>query len=123
MKYIITVDDSPTIRTSVEYALKSLGYEVVHAENGKEALDKISALKSEGKEPSLCIVDINMPIMDGIRFVKEFRKNDRFTPIIILTTESSDGKIDEGKKAGASGWIVKPFAAGELLKIVKKLAR
>ncbi len=98
MKYILAVDDSPTIRTSVEYALKGLGHEVVHAENGRDALDKIGAMKTEGKEPALCIVDINMPIMDGITFVTEFRKNDRFTPVIILTTESSDGKVDEGEK-------------------------
>jgi two-component system chemotaxis response regulator CheY len=123
MKHILAVDDSPTIRTSVEYALKSLGHTVTHAENGKDALEKIEGIRAKNESIAICIVDINMPVMDGIAFVKEFRKIDKFTPIVILTTESSDGKIDEGKQAGASGWIVKPFSAGDLMKVVEKLVR
>lgn len=123
MKHILAVDDSPTIRTSVEFALKSLGHAVTHAENGKDALEKINDLRARNEAIAICIVDINMPVMDGITFVREFRKIDKFTPVIILTTESTDGKIDEGKQAGASGWIVKPFAAGDLLRVVEKLAR
>jgi len=123
MKHILAVDDSPTIRTSVEYALKGLGHNVIHAENGKDALDKFNELKGKGESLAMCIVDVNMPVMDGITFVKEFRKLDKFTPVVILTTESGDSKIEEGKSAGATGWIVKPFAAGDLVKIVEKLVR
>ena len=123
MNYIAVIDDSPTIRTSVEYAIKSLGYPVMQAENGADALEKINTTVSEGDEIALCVVDVNMPVMDGITFVKEFRKIDRFTPLIILTTESEEGKIREGKEAGASGWIVKPFQPERLIEVVNKLIR
>ncbi|MCX7679722.1 MAG: response regulator [Spirochaetes bacterium] len=123
MKNILTVDDSPTVRTSVEFALKGLGHTIVHAENGKDALEKYNELKNRGESLALCIVDVNMPVMDGITFVKEFRKFEKFVPIIILTTESSDSKIEEGKQAGASGWMVKPFSPEELVKIVTRFVR
>jgi len=123
MKHILTVDDSPTVRTSVEYALKGLGHQIVQAENGKDALEKYNALKSKGESVALCLVDVNMPVMDGITFVKEFRQIDKFTPVVMLTTESSDGKIEEGKQAGASGWMVKPFQPDELIRIVGKFVR
>ncbi len=123
MKNILTVDDSPTVRTSVEFALKRLGHTVLHAENGKDALEKYNELKGRGETVSLCLVDVNMPVMDGITFVKEFRQIDKFTPIVMLTTESSDAKIEEGRQAGASGWMVKPFSPEELVKIVSKFVR
>jgi two-component system chemotaxis response regulator CheY len=123
MKHILTVDDSPTVRTSVEYALKGLGHQIVQAENGKDALEKYNDLKSKGENVALCLVDVNMPVMDGITFVKEFRQIDKFTPVVMLTTESSDGKIEEGKQAGASGWMVKPFQPDELIRIVGKFVR
>ena len=123
MNYIAVIDDSPTIRTSVEYSVKGLGYPVMQAENGADALEKINTTVSEGDEIALCVVDVNMPVMDGITFVKEFRKIDRFTPLIILTTESEEGKIREGKEAGASGWIVKPFQPERLVEVVNKLIR
>jgi two-component system chemotaxis response regulator CheY len=123
MNYITVIDDSPTIRTSVEYAVKKLGYPIMQAENGADALEKINTAVSKGDEIALCVVDVNMPVMDGITFVKEFRKIDRFTPLIILTTESEEGKIREGKEAGASGWIVKPFQPEGLIEVVNKLIR
>ncbi|MDY6935464.1 MAG: response regulator [Spirochaetota bacterium] len=123
MKYIMTIDDSLTIRTSVDFALKGLGHAVKQAENGADALEKINELKSNGDDVSLCIVDVNMPIMDGITFVKEFRKLDKFTPVLVLTTESEGSKIQEGKQAGASGWLVKPFKSDELIGVVQKLIR
>ncbi len=123
MKHILTIDDSPTVRASVEYALKGLGHSVVHAENGKEALEKYNELTGRGETVSLCIVDVNMPVMDGITFVKNFRQIDKFTPVVMLTTESSDGKIEEGRQAGASGWMVKPFSPEELVKIVNRFVR
>lgn len=123
MNYIAVIDDSPTIRTSVEYAIKSLGFPVMQAENGADALEKINTTVSGGDEIALCVVDVNMPVMDGITFVKEFRKIDRFTPLIILTTESEEDKIREGKEAGASGWIVKPFKPEGLVEVVNRLIR
>ena len=123
MKFLMTIDDSITIRKSVEFALKDLGYNIVQAENGSEALDKIGELKKEGNDVALCIVDVNMPVMDGITFVKEFRKTDKFTPILMLTTESEESKIMSGKEAGASGWLVKPFQSEQLVNVVEKLVR
>lgn len=123
MKHIVIIDDSPTIRTSVEYTLKDLGYGMVHAENGLDALNKIKDLSDKGEEIAMCIVDINMPQMDGITFIKKFRENDKFTPVIVLTTEAEEEKIQEGKKSGASGWMIKPFKAEQLQSVVHKFLR
>ena len=123
MKYIVVIDDSITIRTSVKFTLKSLGYAIKQAENGDDALKKIRELKDSGNDLSLCITDVNMPVMDGITFVKEFRKTDKFTPVLMLTTESEDSKVQTGKDAGASGWLVKPFKAEQLTNVVKKLVK
>ncbi|MBP8988267.1 MAG: response regulator [Spirochaetes bacterium] len=123
MKYIIIIDDSPTIRTSVEFTLKDIGFGLMHAENGIDALNKIQQLSAKGDEVAMCIVDINMPQMDGISFIKKFRENDKFAPIIVLTTEAEEEKIQEGKKAGASGWMIKPFKAEQLQSVVHKFLR
>lgn len=123
MKHILVIDDSPTIRTSVEYAIKKLGHTIHQAENGRKGLEEFQSLKKRGDEVAMCIVDINMPEMDGISFVKEFRKEDKFTPVLILTTESEDDKIKEGKAAGASGWMIKPFKPVDLVAVVEKLIR
>jgi len=123
MKHILVIDDSATIRMSVEYALKEIGFPISQAENGRDALEKVSSIKSNGNDIAVCVVDVNMPEMDGITFVKEFRKNDKFTPVIMLTTESEEQKIKEGKDAGASGWLVKPFQPEQLVDVVKKLVR
>jgi two-component system chemotaxis response regulator CheY len=123
MKNIMIVDDSLTIRTSVEFALKDLGYPMELAENGSDALQKVKGIKARGDDVALCIVDINMPVMDGIAFITEFRKLDRFTPILVLTTESEEHKIKEGKSAGASGWMVKPFKNQDMIAVVQKLIK
>jgi two-component system, chemotaxis family, chemotaxis protein CheY len=123
MKYILVIDDSPTIRISVEYALKKVSVPIKHAENGQDALQKIREFKDAGDETALCICDVNMPVMDGITFIKEFRKIDKFTPVLVLTTESEQDKIKAGKEAGASGWLVKPFQPSELLGVVEKFIR
>ena len=123
MKQIMVIDDSPTIRTSVEFTVKKLGHTVKQAENGADALEKISDIKKNGDDVVLCIVDVNMPVMDGITFVKEFRKTDKFTPVLVLTTESEESKIKEGKSAGASGWLIKPFRTEDLVGVVEKLIR
>ena len=123
MNYILVIDDSPTIRTSVKLAIEDVGYEIEMAENGEDALDKVRKIKGKGDDISLCVTDINMPVMDGIRFIKEFRTNDKFTPILVLTTESDDKMIEEGKKSGASGWLVKPFRPDVLVNTINKLIR
>ncbi len=123
MKYILLVDDSVTIRTSVEFTIKKLGWPIMGAENGVDALKKVKEIKASGDDLALCIVDVNMPVMDGITFVKELRKTDRFTPVLMLTTESVDSKIQEGKAAGASGWLIKPFKSEQLINVVQKLIR
>jgi two-component system chemotaxis response regulator CheY len=122
-KYILIIDDSPTIRISVEFAIKNLGYKSQQAENGVDALEKVKEIDEKGGEIALCITDINMPQMDGITFINEFRKVNKFTPIIVLTTESEDNKIQEGKNAGASGWIVKPFQPADLLNVVNRFLK
>jgi len=122
-KYIMVIDDSPTIRVSVELALKQLGFMIKQAENGQDALDKISEIKNSGDEIVLCLSDINMPVLNGIEFITEFRKVDKFTPVVVLTTEAEKDIIQKGKEAGASGWIIKPFQAEDLLNVVKRFVK
>jgi len=122
-RYILIIDDSPTIRVSVELAIKELGFPVKQAENGQDALDKIDEIKKGGDEIALCISDINMPVMNGIDFIIEFRKDDKFTPIVVLTTEAEKEMIQKGKSSGASGWIIKPFQADDLINVVKRFVK
>jgi two-component system chemotaxis response regulator CheY len=121
--YIMVIDDSPTIRMSVEMVLKSFGYPIRQAENGVDALEKIKCIKDEGGDIKLCMVDVNMPEMDGITFIQEFRKTDKFIPIVVLTTESDQEKIKKGKEYGASGWLLKPFKVDELTSVVSRFIR
>ncbi len=122
-RYIMVIDDSPTIRISVELALKQLGFMIKQAENGQDALDKISSIKSSGDEVVLCLSDINMPILNGIEFISEFRKDDKFTPVIVLTTEAEKEIIQKGRDVGASGWIIKPFQVDDLISVVKRFLK
>ena len=117
-KTILIVDDSASLRQVVSIALRGAGYNVVEASNGKDALGKL-----DGTKVNLIISDVNMPIMDGITFVKEVKKlpNYKFTPIIMLTTEGSDDKKREGQMAGAKAWVVKPFQPEQMLKAVSML--
>ncbi len=118
-KTIMVVDDSASIRQVVSIALKGAGYEVIEASDGKDALSKMT-----GQKIHLIVSDVNMPNMDGITLVKEVKQHPqyKFTPIMMLTTESGDGKKQEGKDAGAKGWLVKPFQPPALLSAVAKLA-
>ena len=115
---ILAVDDSVSIRKSISFILGQEDFEVVEAENGADGLAKATADKF-----GLIITDINMPIMDGIQFIKELRNTaeHKFTPIIVLTTENQESKMQEGKAAGATGWIVKPFSSEKLIAVVKKI--
>jgi len=115
---ILTVDDSKTMRDMVSYTLKSAGFEVVEAEDGVGALALLASTTVD-----LVITDINMPKMDGVTLVKELRGRSAFksTPILILTTEGGEDKKAQGRAAGATGWIVKPFAPDKLLQVVNKV--
>ena len=118
-KTILVVDDSPTMRQMVAFTLTNAGYKVVEAGNGKEALTKVTT----GTKPDLVVTDLNMPEMDGITLIKEIRKNAalKFTPILMLTTESADDKKKAGQAAGATGWIVKPFNPEQMMAVIKKV--
>ena len=124
-KLIFVVDDSKTVRASLSYTLSKEGYEVVAAEDGLDGIKNLSHLDKQGKRPAMIITDINMPNMDGISFIKEVKKNMalKFVPILVLTTESQDAKKMEGKNAGASGWLVKPFMPDQLIGVVKKFVK
>lgn len=124
-RMIFVVDDSKTVRASLNYTLAKNGYEVEEAENGQEGLKKLETLEGQGKRPAMIITDINMPIMDGIGFIQEVKKKAafKFTPILVLTTESQEHKKLEGKNAGAAGWLVKPFKPEQLIGVVKKFVK
>jgi two-component system chemotaxis response regulator CheY len=117
-KVIMTVDDSVSIRQMLSFTLKGAGYEVVEAVDGRDALAKLN-----GAPVNMMITDLNMPNLDGIGLIREARAIPacKFIPIIMLTTESQDAKKQEGKSAGATGWIVKPFRPEQLLAVVKKV--
>ncbi|VAW98240.1 Chemotaxis regulator - transmits chemoreceptor signals to flagellar motor components CheY [hydrothermal vent metagenome] len=118
MAKILAVDDSASMRQMVSFTLKGAGFDVVEASDGVEALGK-----AQGDKFDLVISDVNMPNMDGLTLVGELRKlgDFKFIPILLLTTESSMEKKKEGKAAGATGWIVKPFNPDQLLKTVNKV--
>ncbi|ACU90727.1 response regulator [Desulfomicrobium baculatum] len=116
---IMTVDDSASIRQMVSLTLKDAGYAVIEACDGRDALSKLSG------PVSLILTDLNMPGMNGIELIRAVRATPqyKFTPIVMLTTESQASSKEEGKAAGATGWIVKPFKPDQLLAVAKKLLR
>lgn len=117
-KLIMTADDSASVRQMVAFTLKQNGYEVVEAVDGSDALTKLKV-----KKVDMLITDLNMPKLDGIGLIKGVRSSalNKFIPIVMLTTESQDSKKSEGKAAGATGWIVKPFKPEQLIAVVKKV--
>lgn len=119
-KKFLVVDDSASIRQLVSFTLTEAGHEVLAAENGRDAVEKLS-----GSKIDMVITDLNMPDMDGIELIRKLRSMDdyRFSPILMLTTESQEAKKQEGKRAGASGWIVKPFTPQQLLEVIRKFVR
>lgn len=118
MASILAVDDSASMRQMVAFTLKGAGYDVIEAVDGVDALNK-----AKGKSVNMVLTDVNMPNMDGITLIKELRKlpNYKFTPMLMLTTESSSDKKALGKSAGATGWLVKPFNPEQLLGTIKKV--
>ena len=117
-KTVMIVDDSASLRQVVGIALRGAGYEVIEGCDGKDALAKLT-----GQKVHLVISDVNMPNMDGITFVKSLKQipTYKFTPVIMLTTESQEGKKQEGQAAGAKAWVVKPFQPAQMLAAVAKL--
>lgn len=115
---VLAVDDSKTMRDMVSFTLKNAGHDVLEAGDGMDAMDKLGDEKVD-----LIITDINMPRMDGIELIKTLRGHavHKGTPILVLTTESDTTKKNEGREAGATGWIVKPFSPDKLLQVVSKV--
>jgi two-component system, chemotaxis family, chemotaxis protein CheY len=116
-KVILTVDDSASVRQMVKFTLTDAGYSVIEAVDGRDALDKLN------KPVNLIITDLNMPNLDGLGLIRAVRANPacKGLPILMLTTESQDTRKQEGRAAGATGWIVKPFAAQQLLAVIKRV--
>lgn len=117
-KVIMTVDDSASVRQMVSFTLQGAGYSVISAVDGRDALGKM------GYGPvHLVITDLNMPNLDGVGLIRQLRADakHKFLPIIMLTTESQADRKQEGKAAGATGWIVKPFKPEQLVAVVKKV--
>jgi len=119
-KTVLVVDDSTSMRQMVSFTMKEAGFEVIEGTNGEDALAHI-----QGKSVNLVITDLNMPVMDGMTLIRQLRAKAefKFTPILMLTTESQDAKKQEGRAAGATGWIVKPFNPEQLLQVVAKVVR
>lgn len=114
----LIVDDSASMRQMVAFTLRQGGFDVIEGENGQDALDKL-----KDRRVQLIITDLNMPVMDGITFIQNVRSRTefKFTPVLMLTTESQGAKKELGKAAGATGWIVKPFDPDKLLATVAKV--
>jgi two-component system chemotaxis response regulator CheY len=115
---VLTVDDSRTILAMLHHTLSNAGFEVLQAEDGKQGLD---VLKTE--QVDVVITHLNMPVMDGIEFIRHVRAtgNHQSLPILILTTETSQDKRDQGRAAGGTGWIVKPFDPEKLISVINRV--
>ncbi len=118
MATVLAVDDSASMRQMVSFTLKGAGYDVIEANDGQDALTK-----AQSSSPDLVLTDVNMPIMDGITLIQELRKlpNYKHVPMLMLTTESAGDKKAQGKAAGATGWLVKPFNPDQLIATIKKV--
>ena len=116
---VLVVDDSPTMVMSLKTALGMNGFEVETASNGQEALNKLKT----GIRPNLILTDVNMPVMGGMEFIGKVRAmaDFRFVPILTLTTEGDSAKRDEGKRLGATGWLVKPVSGEDLVRVIRKV--
>ena len=118
MSVVLAVDDSASMRQMVSFTLKTAGFEVIEAVDGVDAL-----AKAKDKQVDVVVSDVNMPNMDGIELISELRAlpQYKFTPMLMLTTESGGDKKTQGKAAGATGWIIKPFNPEQLVKTVNKV--
>ncbi len=120
MPSILTADDSASMRQMVSFTLRNAGFDVTEAVDGEDALDK-----ARGRSFDLVLTDQNMPRLDGIGLTRKLREDPHFktTPILILTTESSDQMKSAGRSAGATGWLVKPFDPAKLIEVIHKVVR
>lgn len=116
---VLTVDDSPTILAMLQHTLSGAGFEVLQAEDGQKGLDVLAE-----ESVDVVITDVNMPVMDGIEFIRKVRASDsyRSLPILILTTETTQEKRELGREAGGTGWLVKPFDPEKLINVIQKVA-
>ncbi len=117
-KRVMTVDDSKTMRDMVGFTLRSAGFTVIAAEDGKQAIGLLAT-----NSVDVIITDLNMPVMDGVTLIRTLRADPRWraVPILMLTTESDASKKSEGRSAGATGWIVKPFSPDKLIDVVNRV--
>ena len=117
-KTIMVVDDSLSVRQMMSFTLGNAGYEVVEAEDGKDALDKLSGL-----QVNMIVTDLNMPNVNGIDLIRSVRSKSehKYIPIVVLTTESHESRKRESKEAGATGWITKPFKPDQLIGVIEKV--
>jgi two-component system chemotaxis response regulator CheY len=125
-KNILIVDDSPTLRASVNFVLTSGGYNVIQADNGVTGLQMLDETRKKNIRINLIISDVNMPKMNGLEFLRAVKdKNSlyKFIPVIILTTEREDTLKQQGREYGAAGWMTKPFKPDPLLSVIKKFIR
>lgn len=115
---VLVVDDSLTVRQMVVFTLKQAGFEVLEASNGQDALDRLGSARVD-----LVIADLNMPKMDGISMIRALRSRpvSKYTPVVMLTTESQESKRQEGRAAGATAWMVKPFHPDKLLSVIGRV--
>ena len=118
LRKVLTVDDSRTMREMLRHCLSGAGFDVVTAEDGADGIEKLRE-----SQPDVVITDINMPVMDGIEFIKSVRTSGQYQslPILILTTETSQEKRDLGRSAGGTGWIVKPFDPEKLISVIHRV--
>jgi two-component system chemotaxis response regulator CheY len=117
---ILTADDSPSMRQMIAFTLQNAGYAVIEAVDGKDALERLSSAPVQ-----MLITDLNMPNIDGIELIRQVRAlpQYRYVPIIMVTTESEEGRKQQGRAAGATGWIVKPFRAEQLVAVAKRFLK
>lgn len=124
-KLIVSIDDSNVIKTNLEIVLEEGGFEMQHAPNGKAAQELVGSLREQGKEFSLVLCDVNMPQMNGMEFLEWFKSQEenKFIPVIMLTTEAEIEMMQKAKQMGATGWVIKPFDQEQLLDVIRKFIR
>jgi len=123
VKTVLIVDDSTSLREFISIILKNAGYDVVMAENGKDALNRLNGFNDARVD--IVITDLNMPVMNGIEFVKQMRGTSMYSsiPVVLMTTELHESKKQEAKQAGVSEWINKPFTPRQLRDTIKKFIK
>ncbi len=119
-KTVLVVDDSSSIRESIAFFLSEMGFEIIKAQDGSEAFKQL-----DGKKIDLILTDLHMPVMNGIELIAQVRKTEQYkrVPILLLTTETLKEKKLEAKKAGATGWLSKPFEKEKLISVINKVVR